>query len=86
MLCQLIPSLFCPIDPECHLQTKPLAEGHMNIQMERRRLTILKTIKIVFAHLERTLAGNQISREELLNVVQTNPEVRRFFDRLGFMQ
>jgi len=35
------------------MQTKPLAEGHLNIQKERRKLTMIKIANIIFNVLEK---------------------------------
>ena len=74
---QLAPDHPCCLLPDAVdvSQTTPLAEGHMNIQMERRRLTILKVTGLIFAHLEKSPSGGQISREEFLNAVNNIQEV-----------
>lgn len=74
----------CTQEIENLVKTKPMGDGHLNILKERRKITTSKIAGTIFRLLDKNQDG-RVSQEEFLNAVTLNGEVRRFFDRIGFM-
>jgi len=66
------------------VQTKPPGDGHMDLMKEKRKIHMSKIATAIFRLLDKNQDG-RISREEFLNAISVSTEVRRFFDRAGFL-
>lgn len=65
-------------------QTRPMGDGHLNIVKERRKITTMKIAGVIFKQIDKSPDG-RINLDELLGAVRSSSEVRRFFDRMGFI-
>lgn len=65
-------------------ETRPMGDGHLNIMKERRKITTMKVAGAAFKQADKN-PDQRITLEDLLGAVRSNNEVRRFFERLGFL-